>query len=349
MSSLSIIVPAFNRADLLEICLGNLLAQVCPGDEILVVDDGSSDEARRLLERFEREHPPIKLYRLNRNYGQGHARNHGASLAENSILVFVDSDVDIGPGNLARVRDFFDENPKASAVTGRLSLTHPYPSFFSRYKNTYMNYIFGCQAKRVNFLYGSICAIRSSAFMPWPERYLGVEDSELGLRMAREGHELYFLSDLEVIHFKNYSFKSLLKNDFKVPFGFARCFWLFQGWKAYLPWGHQEKFSHIQIEQVYSLLIVVLTLAFLFIPELRLIGVVSGLILFGTLNFHFFKFLLKNEGLRFSVLSFFWTFFDQFVMINGALCGLIYHGFLIHFTKEGRKSTISGEESLDES
>ncbi len=345
MSQLSIIVPAFNRADLLQICLGNLLAQLLPGDEILVVDDASHEEARRLLEKLDDEHPSIRVYRLHQNYGQGHARNHGAGLANNPYLVFVDSDVDIGPGNLQRIRDFFQSHPRASAVTGRLSLTHPYPSFFSRYKNIYMNYIFGLQSEKVNFLYGSVCAIRKIDFIPWPEKFLGVEDSELGLKMTEEGKELFFLPKLEVVHFKNYSFLSLLKNDFFVPFGFARCFWLFQGWRAYLPWGDNRNFSHIKKEQVYSLLLVSCCLSAFFLVPSQIIApfVYIGVLLFLILNFKFWKFLVQHEGFRFTFIAIFWTFFDQFVMMLGALSGLIFHGYYLLVKERHAKEKTTGE------
>lgn len=345
MSQLSIIVPAFNRADLLEICLGNLLAQIEPGDEILVVDDASHEEAQKLLQRLDREHPPIKVYRLNRNYGQGHARNHGAGLARNPILVFVDSDVDIGPGNLMRIRHFFSTHANASAVTGRLSLIHPYPSFFSRYKNTYMNYIFGLQSERVNFLYGSICAVKKVDFMPWPEKFLRAEDSELGMRMSEKGKELYFLPELEVIHFKNYSFRSLVKNDFFIPFGFARCFWLFEGWKAYIPWVEGPNFSHIKKEQVYSLIFVTFGLLSLvtFFSEGGVYVSLGCLLAYIFLNRHFWAFLWRHEGPAFTGISFLWTFFDQFVMMIGAVSGLIYHGFLL-----AMKVTNSRDERVDE-
>lgn len=324
---LSIIVPVFNRLDVLTPCLEALLAQLKDGDELLVIDDASDWPIREYLEELEKKNKNLCAHHLPVNKGQGFARNYGVSQAKKSILVFIDSDVQILEGGLEKIRQFFNLYPESAAVTGRLSLTHPYPSFFSRYKNAYMNFIFGLQSFDVNFLYGSICAIQKKDFIPWPERFLWGEDTELGMTLTKMGKKITFMSDLEVIHYKNYSLGSLIRNDFLIPFGFARSFWLFQGWRAYLPTFNKEsesKFSHIQPIQVYSLLVVLLSIvgSYFFPWRTTLICFLIYLIL----NFRFFIFLVSAEGFVFGFMSIFWTFIDQLIMFLGAISGLIYHG-----------------------
>jgi len=324
---LSIIVPAFNRKEVLQPCLEAILAQLQAGDELLVIDDASDWPVREYLEELEKGNEQLKTYHLQVNCGQGHARNHGASLSKNEIIVFIDSDVQLLEGNLSQMRQFFSLYPESSAVTGRLSLKHPYHSYFSRYKNAYMNYIFGLQSFDVNFLYGSICAIKKKDFVPWPEKFLGVEDTELGMTLTAQGKKITFMPELEVVHFKNYSFGSLIKNDFFVPFGFARSFWLFEGWRAYLPIpskGKTKNFSHILPTQVYSLLVVMISLLSAYYFPWKVWSVFLAMYL--ILNLKFFHFLATAEGFLFALLSVLWTFVDQLVMLFGAVCGLIYHG-----------------------
>lgn len=348
---LSIIIPAFNRKDVLELCLKAIYPQLEAGEEIIVVDDASDWPVREFLEHEEKTHEGLKVYHLQSNCGQGHARNHGAGLADgdHTILVFIDSDVQVQEDTLKKIRHFFELYPDAAAVTGRLSAGTPNgekASFFTRYKNSYMNYIFGLQSCEVNFLYGSICAIRSQDFIPWPEKFLGVEDTELGMKMVGLGKKLTFMAELEVTHLKNYSFLSLLKNDFLVPFGFARCFWLFSGWQAYVPFVNLVKdveFSHIKPFQVYSLLVVVALLSLVFFVPYQVGLSLVGLFL--ILNSGFFWFLAQVHRPLFVVRAIFWTFLDQLVMFLGAICGLLYHGTYLGLRR--LRLAVSVGESLE--
>ena len=332
---LSIIVPAFNRRNVLEHCLSALIPQLTEGEELIVVDDASDWPVREFLEAQEKEHDQLKVYHLQDNCGQGHARNHGASLAssKNDVIVFIDSDVQVMNDTLDKIRHFFELYPETAALTGRLkasSVEGEKVSFFTKYKNSYMNFIFGLQACDVNFLYGSICAVRGVDFIPWPEKFLGVEDTELGMKMTKLGKKITFMADLEVFHLKNYGAWSIIKNDFMVPFGFARCFWLFSGWQAYIPFlslVKEVEFSHIKPFQVYSLLTVVLGLSVAYFVPYKVALCFLGVFL--LLNIRFFWFLGKVHSIQFVLVSLLWTLIDQVIMFLGAISGLIYHGLYL--------------------
>ena len=86
--SMSAIVPAFNRADLVAATVDSLLGQVEPFSQIIVVDDGSTDGTAQALEPYgDRIHVARTL-----NHGVQHARNHGARLATSDWITFCDSD-----------------------------------------------------------------------------------------------------------------------------------------------------------------------------------------------------------------------------------------------------------------
>lgn len=342
---LSVIVPAFNRKEVLGPCLAAILPQLEEGDELIVVDDASDLPVREFLSELEKKWASLRVYHLDSNSGQGHGRNHGVSLAnqQTDVLVFIDSDVEILKGSLEKIRHFFDLYGDISGLTGRLKAEQTSKSsFFTRYKNSYMNYIFGLQSSEVNFLYGSICAVRSRDFIPWPEKFLGVEDSELGMKMVAQGKKLVFMQELEVVHLKNYGPWSLLKNDFLVPFGFARCFWLYRGWRAYIPFLKRHSpggFSHIKPFQVYSLFIVIALVSLVsFLPYQYSLGLLG---LFFVLNGGFFWFLFKRHSFTFLVFALGWTFLDQIVMFFGAIFGLIYHGvYLLYRFLFGRSKKV---------
>ena len=85
---LSVVIPAYNRAALLPATLSSLLLQERVADEILVVDDGSTDNTAQVAEDFG---PPIRVIRQS-NKGPGAARNRGLSEAQGEFIHFFDSD-----------------------------------------------------------------------------------------------------------------------------------------------------------------------------------------------------------------------------------------------------------------
>lgn len=84
--SLSVIIPTYNGAGTIEKLLEGLLAQDFADKEIIVVDDGSSDNTSFLSKKY-----PVRLLKQT-NQGAGPARNAGARVAKGEILVFCDSD-----------------------------------------------------------------------------------------------------------------------------------------------------------------------------------------------------------------------------------------------------------------
>ncbi|NPV04074.1 MAG: glycosyltransferase family 2 protein [Syntrophaceae bacterium] len=93
VSTFSVIVPVFNGAETLEACLTALVGQEYPRErfEIVVVDDGSTDESAAIASRF-----PVRLIRLPENRGRIEARIRGAKEARFETLVF--NDVRVLPG-----------------------------------------------------------------------------------------------------------------------------------------------------------------------------------------------------------------------------------------------------------
>lgn len=88
---ISIIIPTFNEEKHIKECLESLLKQDYSEFEIIVVDDGSTDKTREILQNFSQKQQIILL--KQNHLGPGHARNLGASCAGGEILVFVDADM----------------------------------------------------------------------------------------------------------------------------------------------------------------------------------------------------------------------------------------------------------------
>jgi len=86
--TVSVVIPTYNRAHLIRRAVDSALAATAPGDEIIVVDDGSTDDTADILGSYGDR---IRYVRI-RNAGAGAARNYGIREARNPLIAFLDSD-----------------------------------------------------------------------------------------------------------------------------------------------------------------------------------------------------------------------------------------------------------------
>lgn len=105
----SVIIPTFNRAWCLREAVDSVLGQEFRGFELIVVDDGSSDETPQLLLGYG---GALRMLR-QKNRGVSAARNAGVAAARGELIAFLDSDDIWLPGKLACQVDFFNRHPAA--------------------------------------------------------------------------------------------------------------------------------------------------------------------------------------------------------------------------------------------
>jgi glycosyltransferase involved in cell wall biosynthesis len=110
----SIVIPTYNRADLLVETLDSVLAQTVPPGEIIVVDDGSSDSTSERIRAFKE---PI-TYVYQENNGRSSARNRGLALASGDYVMFLDSDDILVPGAIESLRNLALRSSDAGIVGG---------------------------------------------------------------------------------------------------------------------------------------------------------------------------------------------------------------------------------------
>jgi glycosyltransferase involved in cell wall biosynthesis len=97
----SVVIPVYNRASALKAAIESVRAQTCQDFEIIVVDDGSHDNPRAVVESF--GDPRIRIIRQD-NSGGGAARNRGIDEACGCFVAFLDSDDQFLPHHLAKMR-----------------------------------------------------------------------------------------------------------------------------------------------------------------------------------------------------------------------------------------------------
>lgn len=104
----SVIVPTHNKARYLDLSLASWCGQEWDDYELLVIDDGSTDQTAAVLGRYQSE-LPIQAMRVPHS-GRSAARNHGLHVARGSRIVFVDDDRIVPPGFLRAHRDSVDSD-----------------------------------------------------------------------------------------------------------------------------------------------------------------------------------------------------------------------------------------------
>jgi glycosyltransferase involved in cell wall biosynthesis len=103
--SITVIIATYTRAALLDECLRHLARQQFhPGDDVIVVDNGSTDDTREVVRRHQRDYPATLRLLYEAQPGKSHALACALDHARGDILVFTDDDVNAEPGWLDRIR-----------------------------------------------------------------------------------------------------------------------------------------------------------------------------------------------------------------------------------------------------
>jgi glycosyltransferase involved in cell wall biosynthesis len=109
---ISVVVPTYNRAQLIQEAIDSVLRQTAPVDEIIVVDDGSTDSTCELVRAYG---DPVILLRDNHR-GAAAARNRGFARATGDWTAFLDSDDVWAPTKLEKQLQYLDRHPECGFV-----------------------------------------------------------------------------------------------------------------------------------------------------------------------------------------------------------------------------------------
>lgn len=113
----SVIIPTYNRAHLLPAALESVLSQSHPDVEVIVIDDGSTDDTKTVIQPF----LDRIVYFETENGGPAHARNIGMRAATGRYIAFLDSDDRYLPGKLELQAAFMDSFPEVGLVSTEVS------------------------------------------------------------------------------------------------------------------------------------------------------------------------------------------------------------------------------------
>jgi len=119
--SVSAVIPAYNAAKTIGRAIDSLLAQAVPPDEILVVDDGSSDQLESALKTYRSK----VTYLPKPNGGAASARNHGIDRSQGEFIAFLDADDCWEPSKLQRQLEILNRYPEVGLIASRFYTQEP--------------------------------------------------------------------------------------------------------------------------------------------------------------------------------------------------------------------------------
>ena len=117
----SIVIPTWNARDLLEKFLPSVVAAAIPGNEVIVVDNGSTDGTAEFVRQT---FPQVRLLTLPRNLGFGGGSNAGIRAAANDIVVLLNNDKRVEPGFLSPLLAGFTD-PRVFSVSCQIHFSDP--------------------------------------------------------------------------------------------------------------------------------------------------------------------------------------------------------------------------------
>ena len=240
----SVVILTWNSVGKIESCLESLGQGTLVPDEIIVVDNGSTDQTRAVLAR---QFPAVRVIANTHNRGVARARNQGLSVARGAYLLVLDDDTGVLPDALARLVSVLDTNPTV-AVCGPQLLDSvrqpvdsglPFPTLWHkarRWGNT------GLQNGRasdndlsdgvrdVDYVIGACQLIRRAALDevgPYDEHiFYGPEDIDFCVRLQSSGWRVVCQPAVQVIHAEQGIARSVLSEiGRKHVFGLAYYFW----------------------------------------------------------------------------------------------------------------------------
>ncbi len=150
--SLSVFFPAFNEEAIIEKTVRDALATLEPlvsDHEVIIVDDGSSDNTAAIVERLAAQDPRVRLIRHERNLGYGAALRSGFAGAAKQFVFFSDAD---GQFDLKEIAGFLPLADRAPAVVGyRIKRNDPpHRLFIAKTYNLIVRMVFGLRVRDID-------------------------------------------------------------------------------------------------------------------------------------------------------------------------------------------------------
>ena len=226
----SVLIPAFNEARVIETSVMRVLASAQVGIEVIVIDDGSKDETGQIVERAFAGDPRVRLLSLA-NGGKARALNEGLKLVTGEVIIALDADTQFEPLTIARLARWFAD-PAIGAVAGNAKVGNRI-NLVTRWQA--VEYVTAQNLERralsrfdaITVVPGAVGAWRRAALDAvggYPHDTLA-EDQDLTIAIQRRGWLVGYDVDAVAWTEAPESFGALAKQRFRWAFGTLQCLW----------------------------------------------------------------------------------------------------------------------------
>lgn len=206
----SVIVPAYQAQSTIGACLAGVMAAGFSADDILVVDDGSTDLSREIARAFQ-----VRVIANETNLRPAAARNRGVRAVDGDVVFFVDADVVIKEGIRERLEAHFSD-PSVTAAIGSYDDAPESGSLISDYRNLLHHHVHQQSGGSAQTFWTGIGAVRRTDFIAagglrgdWEN----IEDVEFGLRLTASKGKVVLDPAIQGTHLKVWTARSMFRTD----------------------------------------------------------------------------------------------------------------------------------------
>jgi len=178
---ISFVIPAHNEEKTIEDCLQSILSQlklIKYNCEIIVVNDGSNDKTKEVIEKYSKKYKQIKLLNFEKGHSAAFSRNRGSEIAKGEYLIFLDADQVIEKNFLQKLTNFLK---KEQQVLSFFVLPRDSKTIFQKAWTGFRNAHY-CRA----FIFKKDIFLK----LKFDERIFYIEDNELWQRFTKAGYKL---------------------------------------------------------------------------------------------------------------------------------------------------------------
>ena len=294
----SVIVPAYQAGHTIERCLRGIVSAGFSKDEILVVDDGSSDDTARKVKDF-----GIRMIANATPQRPAMARNRGVEAVEGDIVFFVDADVVLqGETRERLLRHFWNDG--ITAVIGSYDDRADGGSVVSDYRNLLHHHVHQTSPGISRTFWTGIGAVRRKAFLAaggLQSDWENIEDVEFGLRLSAMNGTIVLDPEIQGTHLKVWTAVSMFKTDL-----FGRAIpWLRLIQAGRTNFGSLNTNIRHQLSAAGLMLALVGALVSLFFPAMLFLALI-GLIFFVAGASDVLRMLRTKRGIVFAIRAIPW-------------------------------------------
>ncbi|HEY9677491.1 MAG TPA: glycosyltransferase family 2 protein [Drouetiella sp.] len=336
----SIIVPVYNGGDQFDDCLAAIARWKPTNWELIVVDDGSTDQSAALA-----RHYGATVMSTEGRLGPGAARNIGSRYATGEYVAFIDADCEVNAKTFRNMAAALSADDSIDALFGSYDERPRAPSFLSQYKNLMHHYVHQQSSEEACTFWSGCGVVRRSLFLALggfdviTYKRPSIEDIDLGYRIKAAGGKIVLSKKVQVKHYKNWTLSCLLKTDIfdrGIP------------WTRLILNDRSRLINDLNLgnDQRASLVLTYLLLFSLaltpFVAHAGTAAIGLAVVLF-ALNINTYSFFVKRRGALFAIPAIFvhWMYF--------AYCGIAFSaGLMLHTRDKIQGKTVQEPPPIED-